>query len=359
VESSKAIEETGARANPAPPGPFKTLVFLPGIVYFQLLESLLAGLAAAGHEVLVAFDHHKGDAPRDEADPAAELRERHPDLEFRKLPARNGPWRILAGAIRRSLDYLRYLEPEVADAGPVREEARARAPGALRVVLFLPPFRWAFGRRALAWVLRRVEAALPLPRQVKALLSEQAPDVVVVSAPVEFGSGQADHLRAAQAARIPSVLVVAAEDEPVSPGTLDAVERAARTEVTAPVEGRFLRPVLWLLTPLLALLLLVLRPRTTARAAVKGLRRLRKRVRTSKRRKIRERTEQAKAREASTLDEARQRKLARAEEKRQAKESAREVKRRTRARPVPQGDAPKGGDQAPADAVEETENARG
>jgi hypothetical protein len=302
---STVIDQNDVRAGERQPRRLKLLVFLPSIAYYRIFEGLLGALSSAGHQVVLALDHERREVPPENAHLLAE-----------RLPRRNGPWRIAASATRRSLDYMRYLDHGYADAGPLRDQARNQAPRALRALLVLPPFRWELGRRPLAWLLRRIEAGIPLPRDVKSFISEQSPDVVLVSPLVEFGSDQAEYVRASQSARIPSVLVVARDgdltrkgalrDVPtltitssgtrldeaalrqslprerivaVGPaGMLGGIERAARMEVVARRRGRLLRPLLWLLTPLLSLVLLVFRPRATTRDVVKAARRLRRRT---------------------------------------------------------------------------------
>ena len=167
---STVMDESGVSAGESRPGRLKALVFLPSIAYYRMFESLLGAMLAAGHQVLIALDDDRRGLSAERA-----------QLLTEAPPRRNGPWRIAASAIRRSLDYLRYLEPEYADAEPLRERARNHAPRAIRALLFLPPFRWDFGRRSLAWLLRRIEAGIPRPRGVKSFISSQAPDVVVVS----------------------------------------------------------------------------------------------------------------------------------------------------------------------------------
>jgi hypothetical protein len=409
---STVIDRGGVSAGQSQPRRLKALVFLPSIAYYRMFESLLGAMLAAGHQVLVALDHDRRGLPPDKA-----------HLLTEHLPRRTGPWRIAASAIRRSLDYLRYLEPEYATAEPLREQARNHAPRAFRALLFLPPFRWELGRRPLAWLLRRVEAGIPRPGAVKSFISGQSPDVVLVSSLAELGSAQADYVRSAAAATIPSVLMVAREDDltskgvirdvptltvtssqtgvnemvrfhgfprerivavgaersngrqaPATPGALDAIERAARMEVVAKREGRLLRPVLWLLTPLLAVVLVLLRPRASGRAAIKALRRLagriRKRVKTLGRARA-ERSKaasnehklaraQAKAQRAARVAGEKQPKAGRAKAVRAnlAKQAGTPPRTAAKEDTVARGDARNGGENASADAAEETETGK-
>lgn len=421
--SSTAIEESGVSAGEAAPARLKALFFLPSIDYYLVFESLLRAMLAAGHQVLVALDHDKGSLLPDKVHPFDALREQYPRFDYRQLPPRKDLWLIPASAIRRRLDYLRYLEPEYAD------QAGDRIPQStwgLRALLFLPPFRWPFGRRLLVSLLRRLEAGMPIPRAVRSFVAEATPDVVVVSPLVEFGSAQGDYIRTAEAAGIPSVVVVEGGDDltskggirdvatltlvrneteadeavrlhdlpreriavvgaessnghhaPAASAAVEAIERAAPTEVVRRREGRFLRPVLWLLTPLLAIVLPLVRPRATARAVIKAVRRLagriRKRVKTLRRNMKHRRAERRKAGAEAAKQEklaraeaAKQQKLARAEAKGQGKARAEAARREklARTKPAKQGDgAPaepaKDGDEAGGEAETETERTGG
>ena len=57
------------------------------------------------------------------------------------------------------------------------------------------------GRRALAWVLRQFEQAVPRSRELEAFYREQAPDVVLITPLVDIGSPQLDHFAARARAR--------------------------------------------------------------------------------------------------------------------------------------------------------------
>jgi hypothetical protein len=302
-------------------GRLKALFFLPSVAYFRAFESLVAQMLAGGREVLVAFERHQGPLSPGDRQALDGLREQHSGFEHVQLRSPSGMWRTLAGAASRTLDYIRFLEPEYAEAGALRAETRDRAPRAARVLLFLPPFRWAFGRRALAWILRGVEAGVPLSRDIKALVAAREPGLVLVAPPAEPSVATTDYLRPAEAAEVPWVIVVADEEDVVrvrgvaqermvvvqaqgsngagaeaGPDAVEAIERAAATPVPHRNAGRIARPLLWLLSPLLALLLVLFRPRASARGAVKGLRRLAGRGRKRARGKGRHRAELAKAR---------------------------------------------------------------
>jgi Methyltransferase domain len=326
--SSTATEESRATSDGGSGVRLRTLFFLQGSEYLAAFQSLVLALLGRGHEVVVALDHERRGIVPEATRTLSQLAEGNPGFRYQELPPRRDLWRIPAGAVRRSLDYLRYLEPELAQDAALRASARERAPRLLLALLALPPFRWSWGRRLLAAALRRIEAGMPVPRWVRSFVAEQRPDVVLVSPLVDFGSGQADYVRRAQAQRIPTVLLVAGPDDlrakgairdaptvtvvtsaaqaeeavrfqglppdgvitvpgtpdaPAEAGVVEAIERTAPSPVVPNHRGMLLRPIFLVLTPLLACLLPLLRPRASARGAVKWGRD-RRRVRMHKRR---------------------------------------------------------------------------
>ena len=331
-------------------GRLKALLFLPSFAYYRAFEALVADLLAAGHEVLVAVGHERGGHP-----PAG--------IDHVRLRRRDGMWRALAGATSRTLDYLRLLEPEHTDAVDGRERARERAPRGTRMLLAMPPFRWGFGRRTLAWMLRGVEAGIPLSRDVKTLISERGPHLILVAAAVEPGYVLAEYLRAAEAAEIPAVLVAATDDDAAGAralprervvtlaatgangtnagaarSTLDAIESAARKPAEPGRAGWIARPLLWLLTPLLLLAFVLFRPRGTITAV------------------SRRRTERSRARARAAREEIRRHKAERAnakEARAAAKDSAAKKEK------APREGSPAGAEGAPGEGSKTPEQPRG
>lgn len=361
------IEKDDVSVNGGEPERLKALFFLGNRDRDPGLGRLVRAMLERDHEVTVALEHGRGPDPLRAEGGLADLAKRYPGFDQVRLQPRTGLWRIPAGATRRGLDYLAHLDSE--DPGERDGQARKQAPRLLRALLFLPPFRWRPGRRMLAWWLRRLEAAMPLPGAVKRLIRDRSPDVAVVSWHAELDSHESEFIRVAHATRTPSALLLSpgkpsaeirirdlptvtlvADQERVgevvetyglprdqiqavgsegsdgtkgmaSAGAMEAISAAAATETVAPPPGRILRPIMWLTTPLLFLFLMLVHPRATSREVARTVRRWR---RESRRRRAAKRKsgarEQAEARRAQTHAkkvEAR----AHAEAKRQQKEA--------------------------------------
>ena len=195
------------------------LFFLRSIHFDRVFEPFLRALLERGHGLHVLLSVEKRGLPETKARLFDEFRERY-DFTYEQLPRRNEPWLQTAVALRHALDYLRYLEPEFAHADPLRERARERAPLLVRALVRVPLLRGPRGRRALGAVLRRLEAAIPVPREIKELIEARRPDVVLVSPLVGMGSTESEFIRAAEDLRVPTVLPVASWDNLTNKGVL-------------------------------------------------------------------------------------------------------------------------------------------
>lgn len=168
--------------------------------YVRNFEWLLRELSRRGHETLVVFESHAGGAGRD---PLAAVARDCPGLRPIAAPRRLRVGRLARRTLRYWLDYVPYLSPEYDRAPRLRRRAERLVPAPVRLLLRLTATRS---------LLARLERALPADRAVERLVRAQAPDVIVVTPLVAFGSGQTDYVRAARRRGIPSVLCVASWD---------------------------------------------------------------------------------------------------------------------------------------------------
>lgn len=199
----------------------KVLFFMRHAGFVRNFESTLRLLAERGHEVHVAFDGSSGFYRLGEGTSIIErLAGEHERLTFGPAPERgDDPWFSLSTRLRRSTDYLRYLEPPYEDAPKLRARAERHAPPLVRAVAGAAA-RVPGGVSALARTLRRMERSIEPSEVVAAFVREQAPDVVLVTPLVELGAPQADYVRVAKALGVPSVLCVASWDNLTNKGLI-------------------------------------------------------------------------------------------------------------------------------------------
>jgi hypothetical protein len=183
----------------------------------SLLPSLRL-LHERGHHVHLASDSLKSAESQREME---ELAEECPGITFSQLPSMgHSGWVALAASLRRSIDYLRYLEPRYREATKLRARAAGKAPPAMRR---LGPMAARLGPRAVAGLrrsLQSLERCLAPPKHLERFLQEQRPDVLLLAHLLPVGTTHADYLRAAKRVGIRSVFPVRGWDNLTNKGLL-------------------------------------------------------------------------------------------------------------------------------------------
>jgi len=142
-------------------------------------------------------------------------------IEFTQLPAMGSSgWVALAAWLRRSIDYLRYLEPRYPAETRLRTRAERKAPAAARHLARAAKLLGPTGIAALKRSLQALEACLEPPGHIQAFLAEQRPDVLLLAHLLPIGTPHADYLRAAKRLGISSVFPVRGWDNLTNKGLL-------------------------------------------------------------------------------------------------------------------------------------------
>ena len=183
----------------------RILFVLKGPLYARNLEYTLRHLVERGHRVHAAFEVESNKQPH-QWELIERLEAELPGLTSGWAARRaDDRWRALAGQLRLGLDYMRFYHPRYRTSPSLWVRAGTLAPATVRRTMALRPFATAPGVRLVRGVLAWMERAVPPSPEIEAFLTEQAPDVMVVSPLVRFGTPQADHLRAAKRLGIPNL----------------------------------------------------------------------------------------------------------------------------------------------------------
>jgi hypothetical protein len=185
--------------------------------YFRFFDGTMLGLALHGHDVSVVVNVVRPGKPV----PLEALAGIHERVSVVGLvPRRGDAWEALAGAVRGTQDFIRYLHPDLSRATRLRARAKSQA---------LPWFLQPLDRiRALSpgtvaalmrW-LQSIERSIPVSDAVARFLDTLAPDLVLVSPLVELRSEQVDIVRAAQARGTRVATLVASWDNLTNKGDL-------------------------------------------------------------------------------------------------------------------------------------------
>ena len=187
-------------------------------LYLRNFETALRELANNGHEILLAFSPWQ--KPVDTT-LLSTLKREYPNIREQTLAPRTGWWWPVSDAARVMRDFLRYLEPEYADAPALVERGARRLPQVVRSGF--ARFSWLRSRpvrRGLARFASVIDRIIvPDPGLVEAL-REWAPDLLLVTSVAEFRYHQIDYIKAARFLGIPSVLTVPSWDNLTNKGLI-------------------------------------------------------------------------------------------------------------------------------------------
>jgi hypothetical protein len=201
----------------------KILFFMSHAGGTRNFESTLRGLAERGHAVHLAFDRMEKKNLPGLWDLANALLDEYPLLTSGEAPRPRDIDSDVSSRLRASLDYMRYLDPEFADAPKLRRRAATWAPPRVRE-------RYEGSSRLARRIIRRsigaAERRLPVSGDVLDYLREQAPDAVLVTPLLEPGSLQAEYLRGAKQLGIPTCLCVHSWDNLTNKGLIHDVPDA-------------------------------------------------------------------------------------------------------------------------------------
>jgi hypothetical protein len=186
--------------------------------FLRNFEFALRELAGRGHQIHLSADRKEsiGGERTMELLTAA-----HPGITagFAPNPKRR-EWYAYSLMLRRSLDYLRYLDPRYDESPKLRGRAEAQVPGTVVTLAGSPPLRTAAGRRLMMSVFKGLERAAPVDRAVEIYLQKQRPDLLLNTPLLYFGSQQVEYVRAARALGIPTILGVGSWDHLTTKGLI-------------------------------------------------------------------------------------------------------------------------------------------
>ena len=196
----------------------KILFCVTNFGFLRNFQSTIGMLAERGHRIHLVADRtdSTGGMRMVEALIAA-----HPAITYEvSPPVKRGLWFAFSSLTRLTLDYWRYLEPRFASAVQLRARAEQYVPAVSRWLGTWPVLRSAPCRRLLTALLKRAERVIPIRPEVMALVKREAPDLVLLTPLLYFGSRQVEHVRAARVLGIPTLLGVGSWDHLTTKGRI-------------------------------------------------------------------------------------------------------------------------------------------
>ena len=117
---------------------------------------------------------------------------------------RTDEWEPFVRPLRQARDYVRFLHPDYANAGKLAQRGRAYAPAGWPERLERNP-RLLRHRLAVKRALEVAEAVVPSERYYELFIRSHAPDVILITPLIDFGSYQTDFVKSAHRLGIPIV----------------------------------------------------------------------------------------------------------------------------------------------------------
>ena len=178
-------------------------------------------LAEQGHEIHLSF-LSTGKAGSDAQ--AHALANKAASVTFGRLAARKqNRWFHFRRRLRLTVDNLRYQLPMYRDASKLRARALRRLPDSQQRIINWKIFGLSWVNRLATRALLAIEQAVPIDEVVLAEVKDCAPDLIIVSPLVDFGSDQVDYVKAGRELGIPTALIVNSWDNLTNKGLMRVV----------------------------------------------------------------------------------------------------------------------------------------
>lgn len=196
----------------------KIAFLLRHALYLRNFENALRELAQRGHEIMLIFSPL---VRRVDTTLLTTLTREYPNIIEHPIAPRSGWWWPASDGLRVLRDYLRYLDPEYAEAPALVERGGARLPASARWVFnHVPGMKSGPVRRLLKSSLGVIDRAIAPDPGLVAALQKWSPDLLLVTPIIDFTYGQTDYVKAARHLGIPTILAVASWDNLTNKGLI-------------------------------------------------------------------------------------------------------------------------------------------
>ena len=179
----------------------KILFLVHNLAKTRHFEGVIDELTRRGHSVVLTAAHKRNKPLKLGGAFAA-----NPRIDVVTNPTRRtDEWDPYVRPLRQARDYLRFLDPTYAHAAKLAARAKQYAPPGWVDRLSSPRLqrRWPLVKRAL----ELAETVTPSERYYELFIRSHAPDVVLVTPLIDFGSYQSDYIKSAHRLGVPVAFV--------------------------------------------------------------------------------------------------------------------------------------------------------
>jgi hypothetical protein len=166
-------------------------------------DGVLQELTARGHSLVITAAHKRNKPLK-----MAGVFRDNPRIDVVANPVRRvDEWEPFVRPLRQARDYVRYLDPSYAQADKLAARARTYAPPGWPEQL-APGGRLAGRRLLVKRMLELAETLVPSERYYELFIRSHAPDVILITPLIDFGSYQTDYVKSAHRLGIPIAFLV-------------------------------------------------------------------------------------------------------------------------------------------------------
>lgn len=196
----------------ARPERLRILLSMRNFWYVRVFESVVRSLAEQGHHIHLLVGHDPDPTGQWTASADA-LVAASPNITmaFAKRSV-DDRWLDLRLMLRLGSDYVRFVQPEYADAPILRDRARDRVPELIRKLADYEGPGHELFRPLLKIALRAAERAVPPAPELAAAVAGYRPDVTLVTPLIDLGSYQHDVVRVSRSLGIPTGVCIGSWD---------------------------------------------------------------------------------------------------------------------------------------------------
>jgi hypothetical protein len=195
----------------------KVLFLMDSPEYLRFYDSAIEEMASRGHTVEIAVNNRREKKPV-----GVEGLNAYGDrvTVLGVVPERPGFWADAAHCVRATMDFVRFLHPDFANAPTLRARIKRKVlPRAYHWLDLIP--RLGLGSvHAVLRGLKAAERAIPIYEPIADFIASRQADVMLVSPLVAAASPQVDWIRAAQARGVRTAVCVASWDNLTNKGLL-------------------------------------------------------------------------------------------------------------------------------------------
>lgn len=231
-EEMKKISQENLNGNNKNHKALSILFIVSHVGYLRHYADTIRLLSERGHSIWIGINEGEDALKRLHVTQADSLNRMVHGMEMAderirigQAPTPTGFWKYTAEVIRKSVDFVRFLDPFFDDSPKLKKRSAGHISVFIRMILtsLVRGGRKEDKVKKNLEILIKLDESIPCSKNVTDYVQSVHPDILVISPLIEFGSCQVDYVKAALLQRIPCALCVASWDNLTNKGHIRIV----------------------------------------------------------------------------------------------------------------------------------------